>query len=299
MRALVLVIVGCGRVGFDATAGAIDGSRESGACAWTPFSMPAALPGPIQSAVDDWCPASTLGDTQMFFHSYRGSTLAKLWFATRPSTSVAFDPATKLAATDNLSSQQFAPTLTDDGSLLIYADSVGGGFSLYSTERAGGATFGPPAILANVNAGGGVDDNYPFVSGDGLDLVFSSTRTGATHSLWESVRPDRQSPFPTPKPIAELSPSGVEGWSPSLSADKLDIWFSSNRNAVGRLDVYTAHRAALDQPFGPAALVPELSSQGDDVGVRLTPDGATIYLNYGANTGGGNADIDVATRSCM
>jgi hypothetical protein len=44
--------------------------------------------------------------------------------------------------------------------------------------------------------------------------------------------------------------------------------------------------------------VPELSSATDDTGYRLTPDGTRMYLNYGALTSGGNADIFVATRTC-
>jgi hypothetical protein len=44
--------------------------------------------------------------------------------------------------------------------------------------------------------------------------------------------------------------------------------------------------------------VRELSSARDDLGLHLTPDGATMYFNYDAVTGGGNSDIDVATRAC-
>src|SRR5262249_23496147 len=150
------------------------------------FGTPVALPGPVQSAVDDWCPAPTVGETQVFFHAYRGTALAKLWFATRASTTVPFDAAMSLTATDNPMRQEFAPTLTDDGLVLIYAESTPMVFKLQITERTSATgTFGTPMLLANVNDGPTVDDSYPFVTGDGLDLVFSSTRgpVGAGHTL--------------------------------------------------------------------------------------------------------------------
>ncbi len=36
----------------------------------------------------------------------------------------------------------------------------------------------------------------------------------------------------------------------------------------------------------------------DDVCLRLIPDGTAVYLNYDAITSGGNADLDIATRTC-
>src|SRR5262245_29431117 len=105
------------------------------ACVWGTFSAPVALPGPVQSAVDDWIPTPTVGETQVFFHGYRGTQLAELWFATRASTSVPFDAATNLAATNSAGVQQFAPTLTDDGLVLIYGNSTPMVFKLWIAER--------------------------------------------------------------------------------------------------------------------------------------------------------------------
>jgi len=51
--------------------------------------------------------------------------------------------------------------------------------------------------------------------------------------------------------------------------------------------------------FGPAELVPELCTPFDDYGLRLAPDGRTMYFNYDTETlGGRQADIWTATRAC-
>src|SRR5262249_9154499 len=133
------------------------------------------------------------------------------------------------------------------------------------------------------------------------DLVWSSGRDGGPgDSLWESVRASSFAMFPAPHELLELGDASHKNWNPSLSADGLDILWSSDRaGGRGGFDIYTAHRPARDQPFGAPRLVPELSSQLDDIGAHLSADGATVYLNYAANTGGGNADIDTATRTCM
>ena len=303
MRAWLLVVAGCGRVGFDALAAgdAAPDAAPDASCQLGRFSPPTALPGPIQSQVDDWIPTPTVGETQIYFHAYRGTQVAELWFATRASTDVPFDPATNLTATNEPGVQQFSPTLTDDGLVLIYARSSPNAFKLYSTQRTSPTgTFAAPAMLANVNAAQ-ADDSYPFVTGDGLDLVFSSTRNGAVHTLWETVRTDLASAFPVPHELAELVEPGADDWTPTLSHDKLDIFFASTRpGGPGRFDVYTAHRSDPGSGFGAPQLIPELSSPLDDIGLRLTPDGKTIYLNYNAVTaGGGNSDLDVATRACM
>ncbi|MDB4953559.1 MAG: outer membrane protein OmpA family [Myxococcales bacterium] len=295
--AICLVCAGCGRVGFDTS----DAPAAPDAhCTWSAFSTPAALPGPVQSGADDWSPSPTAGGTQIYFYTYRTTAFGKIYRAVRASVADPFGVATPVTELDNPTSDQFSPTATSDNLLLIYADAATGAFKLMSATRSSvGLPFDPPSQLANVNASNAVDDLYPSISADGLRLVFGSTRVnGAQAHLFETTRSDRAAAFATPRELAEVAKPGSDDWSPTLSADALDIFFSSNRGGPGGFDVYTSHRAAVDQPFAPPLLVPELSSPRDDVGLHLDPTGATMYLSYDAVVGGGNAELDVATRSC-
>ena len=304
-----MIAAGCGRVAFDphgdaGSAGSADAARDAAPpCTWTAFSAPARLPGPIQSAIDDWLPTPTDGGLEMFMHTYRAGTLAEIWAASRPATNVDFGAASQVSELTTGTSQQFDPTLTGDALRIIYADNMGNTFHLYEATRASPTgTFGAAVELANVNSGTAALDWNPFVSADGLRLVFTSQRAGnSIDQIYESTRPSLAAAFAAPTRHDELAVAGHNQWTPTLSADGLDIFYASDQTGgPGNYDVYTAHRPALASPFGPASLVPELSSSGDDIGMRLTSDSTTIYFNYNAITaGGGNADLYVATRACL
>src|SRR5690242_15122042 len=128
MRRALLLVAGCGRLAFDPRSDAGGDARQPDAppdapCVWSPFATPAALPGPIQSPADDWCPTPTIGGLQIFMHSYRAGSFGQLFFATRASTSDAFGAASNVTELTTGTSQQFDPTLTGDGLRIIYADS--------------------------------------------------------------------------------------------------------------------------------------------------------------------------------
>jgi hypothetical protein len=301
--ALCVALAGCGRLDFEPLALRDATPASDAQCTtWSTFSTPAALPGPVQSATDDWSPAPTAGGTQIYFYSYRAGFLGKIYRGVRASLADPFGAATPVTEVDNALSQQIAPTVTSDNLLLIYADEVTGSFKLHVATRGSvGSPFDPPGVLANVNCSNTVDDLYPSISADGLRLVFSSTRLGGAQSdLFETTRPDRAAAFATPIELAALSKPTSDEWSPTLSADALDIFFASNRGGgPGNFDVYTSHRPAVDQAFAPPSLVSALSSPRDDLGLHLDPDGATMYLNYDTVVvGSQNANLDIATRTC-
>jgi hypothetical protein len=306
VRAWPLVVSACGRLAFEPHGDALVADSDSAtgvdapiACTWSAFSTPAALPGPVQSPVDDWCPTPTVGGLQIFMHTYRASTHGQLFSATRTATNLPFGMATNVAELTTGTSQQFDPTLTGDGLDIIYSDDMAGPFHLYEAMRSSATgKFGTPVALAAINST--TTDWDAFLSDDGLRLMFTSQRNSGQYEIFETKRVAIGSQFDTPVLHSELTVAGTAQSSPTLSADWLDIYFASNRpGGPGKYDMYTAHRPALDQPFGVVTLVPELSSPLDDLCARLAVDGSTIYLNYSANTSGGNADLDSATRTCQ
>jgi Tol biopolymer transport system component len=308
VRGALLLLAACGRFGFgpqgDAAGDTAGDGKQPDAppdapCAWSAFSTPTALPPAVQSAVDDWCPTPTADGLQLFMHTYRGGSFAQLWFAKRTSTTSAFGGAAQVTELTTGTSQQFNPTLTGDGLHLIYSDDKAGSFDLYEAVRATPASqFGTPVVLAALNDPTGTDWNG-FVSSDGLRLMYTSNRTTGFDVIYETTRNAVGDAFGAPTVHGELTVASTNQWTPTLTADGLDIYFASTRTGgPGGFDIYTAHRANLDQPFGAATLVPALSSAMDDVCPRLTPDGTTMYMDYNANTSGGNADLMSATRSC-
>ena len=304
------MLFGCGRIGFDATRTAPGDGNGSGdgtqvdapsACAqFGSFNPPVKLPAVLQSGGDDWDATPSDDGRLLYFYTCGPVMPCALYFATRASVASAYGPPiadTGLAAS---AFNQVSPTLSRNGLAIIYASDSSGQYHLMRSERASTqAAFGPGSPVLNVNSAAQERDS--FMTANGLRLVFLSTRGGGgLGAIYEASRDIQSASFGTPRELVPLNTAGTQ-ISPTLSADGLEIFFSSNRGGgLGGFDIYRSHRTALSQPFDPPTLVPELSSAGDDLGVRLTEDGATMYLNWMTSAAGGtNTDLYVTTRGCI
>jgi Tol biopolymer transport system component len=190
--------------------------------------------------------------------------------------------------------------VSDDGLSIVYCVQTGDIQDLERSKRTSTAEpFDPPDAVSELNTPT-FNECYPWLSGDGTRLLFASDREGKGSDIFEVTRADSTSPFGAPVELSDID-SNEGDRKASLSADGLDIYFSSNRpGGNGGYDIYTSHRDAIGEAFSTPTIVMELSSTMDDDGARLSRDGATMYLNYNSDTlGGQNASLDVATRECQ
>ncbi|HUS30419.1 MAG TPA: hypothetical protein VMZ53_18045 [Kofleriaceae bacterium] len=302
MRWLWLLLAGCGRLSFDALG---DGDASSGidtaapdACSFSAFAPPTRLPGQVQSAVDDWAPRSALGKTQIFFCTYNGSAgLCDIVYATRPDNTSPLSAPMFIPELDS-AAYEGGPSVTEDAlDMVFFRD--GAAYDLFETSRASiSDPWQPPQPLA-INST--MSDMSPSLSPDGLRMVFASARAGSLGGgdIWETTRTSRTAAWDPPVHRIELSSASDEG-GPTMSPDGLEVFFASNRaGGLGLIDVYTARRLALGNPFGAPTLVPELSSTRDDISLSMSSDGRSLFYNYDSvSAGGQNADLWVATRTC-
>jgi len=94
--------------------------------------------------------------------------------------------------------------------------------------------------------------------------------------------------FSSPALVAELSvPAKTDN--PTLTADLLDIFFTSERD--GGPDIFTAERAARDEPFGPAQRVDALNAPGIETSPAISADGLTLW--FASDRAGGQGQLDV------
>jgi hypothetical protein len=299
--AAVLVLTACGRLGFDAT-GARDASTDAAAptCPWGPFSAPVQLPGPVQSSADDWSPTPTPDELELYYYQFIGGTGdGEIVRATRPSRTVPFSAPERVTEL-NSEMTEWSVSLTADGLVILFGRRTGAATRLYEATRGSTAdAWGAPALLTFADTS--TTDESPWLSPDGLRLVFTRFASGMTTSdLYETTRPARTSPWAAPVLLATLSAPDYEDEA-TTSADGLEVFFTSVRpGGVGAWDVYRATRGDVDQPWSAPVLVPELSSARDDIGLRLSSDGRTMYFNYDAvRSGGANAQLWTATRACL
>ncbi len=123
----------------------------------------------------------------------------------------------------------------------------------------------------------GHHEDSPHLSSDGLSLLFTNiSDEGAT--LRVSKRPTLDDEFGIPEDVAFSIPVG-RAWLPSMTADQLQLMFTSDRaGGIGLHDIWVSKRTKVTDPFGPPAnLGSVVNSTGADSGT-LSNDGLTLVI---------------------
>lgn len=187
-----------------------------------------------------------------------------------------------LEPTLNSTSADTGPNLSLDGLTLHFASQRGGNWEIWSSTRvAPGAPWSPP--VQEMALGGGTVEDQPFLSADGLEILFSSTnRSGGAGSsdLMRATRATPTSPWGTPTFVTEVNSTLAES-APSMTADGLELFFystgwgnpSGNNNSL-----FVATRAANVLPFGTPTLVTEFSNSNTHRDAEVSADGLSIVF---------------------
>jgi hypothetical protein len=222
--------------------------------------------------------------TLVYARGVPGSEDSKLnlYLATRPSRDAAWStPSMAPFARINDLSEQRAPSLSDDGLTLYFANYVVG--EKYEIAVATRATtlgeFGPGEAIAGLNVVG-VNERDPWFLPGGDVVYFVSQRDDAVS--YHVYRAERDgSVFAPAERILELEgPDGMEV-TPVVSPDELTIYWSSERSDLGgkgSVDIYRAHRERADLPFGSIENVASVNSASTDVATWVSADDCVMYL---------------------
>lgn len=183
------------------------------------------------------------------------------------------------------------PYVSKDGRSLYFAcsDCPGGlgGNDLYVSRRASVAEpWGPPENLGpTVNSA--YAEGNPTLSIDGHSLYFTSNRPDGYggNDIYVSRRHNKRDDFGwrLPENLGPGINTSANEAEVSLFEDDEDsgttvLYFASNRpGGLGGDDIYVS-TLQPDETFGPAVLVPELSSPKDDRGPNLRRDGREIFF---------------------
>jgi len=198
----------------------------------------------------------------------------------------------------------FTPELSRDGLSLYFSSNRPGGFGLtdlYAARRiAPDQPWGPP-----VNLGAVINTSRPeagpHLSRDGHRLYFGSGRPGGlgANDIWVSWRSDPNDDLAWEAPVnlgPAVNSSGFEG---GMTLRLPELYVASDRADPGPdhpLHIYLSV-IGPDGAFGPAALVPELSSDGNDLRPTIRFDGRELFLSSNrTGSAGGSQDIWVSTR---
>ena len=200
-----------------------------------------------------------------------------------PITWSSFDPPTPIAAA-NTGATEFEPSLSADALLLAFTSDRGGSFDLYLVSRASTTQpFGNLTALSTLNTGAA--ELGPALSSDGLEILFA--RNG---QIWHATRPSRAVNFSAPVVLFGGTASFQAPVGPDLSADDRTLYFSAEPPGGGALDLWTARRPALDQPFADFQPLAPLNTSGQEGWPSISSDDRELFFE-------GNKVIRLATRS--
>jgi hypothetical protein len=219
-----------------------------------------------------------------------------LYVASRSRVTDPFGAPIPLASV-NSASEEGDATLSVDGFTLMFQSKrvTGEGEHLYVATRTSQiANFSAPALVASVGSPVTTDDDgQPFLTADGQELWFISSRTGG-RDIYRATKTG--SGFANPVVVPGLSSLSSDQHY-VVSADRLTVYFASARvapGASGSYDVYRAHRSTVGDGFGMPALATELNTAEEDAPGWLSADNCRLYMH--ANVGGMSKPLMASRR---
>jgi hypothetical protein len=285
----------CGRIAFDPFAGGADPDASQGdadgdaagpACDLAaPFGAPVLIAELSDPADFDGTLRLLPDELSGYFWSRSGRPDNDIFLATRPDRSTPFSitPVSGI----NTDSNELDPTISSDGSVLVFRRS-GPGDDLYVATRVAPDAFTDPVAIATIDTAEGENQGFMPI---GRDELYYQHRTGTGADIYFSKRDGTT--FSAPTVVSELAAADEEG-DPVVTPDGLTIYFRSDRPAAfGGFNVYTASRSTDTEPFGPVTMVPNVNTDKDDGPSWISPDGCRLYISSDA---AGTHDIYVASR---
>jgi Tol biopolymer transport system component len=128
-------------------------------------------------------------------------------------------------------------------------------------------SFSAPRVLTPTVVpviGSDSKDDNPTLTGDLLEIYFTSTR-GGDSDVWYATRESADVDFGEPIHLAVVNTSAFES-SPAIESDGLTLWLGRRADdGLGGVDIYVSRRASRDAEWSEPELVTSLSSAGDDI----------------------------------
>jgi len=210
-----------------------------------------------------------------------------IYVASRALKSDPFSAASPMAVNSNAADR--SPMLSADGLSLYFASDRDPTSEIYLATRAStNDPFGNAFPLTAVNTTANEGD--PFLSFDGQEL-FLSRQSGADNpEIYRAIRSGAG--FGGASLVAELSDPAAFDRNPVLSADGLNIYFASNRVALGDERIWMATRPTKSSAFGAPTPIGIDGSPG-----WISPDNCRLYFSAELAGGAGFTDIYVAERA--
>jgi hypothetical protein len=224
----------------------------------TPFGEPVNLGAPVNSDANDFCPTPIHGSYLLFVSERPGPHTCNAGpgrgdiYIVRRNAAVGWGEPRHLGCAEtgtgpNTVGAEFSPSLvtTPEGTLLYFSSTVSGNHDIYQSRLRHDGTFNPPSPVSELNTE--FDDRMPNVRSDGLEIVFSSTRTTdgtgmpgfGSFDVYVSRRSSTKRPWSTPVNLGpNVNTAGSETRA-TISWDGKRLYFGRDG------DIYSSSRSRV------------------------------------------------------
>jgi hypothetical protein len=229
-------------------------TRASTSASW---GTPANLGEPVNSPADDFCP-TPVGKNGLFFVSREALPGAcgqgDIYFTHRTGAAGWAEPERLLCAPAGPNSEldEQGPSWVDvngklRGQKMLYfsrssvAPNVAG--EIFVSEREKGARFGPARLVDGLSDSA-ANDIQPNVRADGLEVVFSSNRSGGAgaQDIWIATRASLTAAWSAPANLGAVVNTAAAESRPSFSRDGSQLLFGRAPGPEGSSDIYFTTR---------------------------------------------------------
>ena len=267
------------------------------------FRNPANLGPTVNSSADEYDPAISADELELYFNSYRPGGLgeADLWVTTRKTKADPWGSSVNLGPTVNSPAGDKAPSLSADGLSLYFSSGrpagIGGQDLWVTTRKTRSSPWGQPANLGpTVNSA--ANEHSPYISADDLTLYFAEQpdqleRPGGSGNgdIWVTTRKTKRDPWGTPVNLGPTVNSSAWDQAPSISDDGLSLYFDSERGGVDESAIWVTKRKNTSEPWGtPVKLGPVVNADWE-ANPDISRDGSTLYFVSTRPGGSGGSDL--------
>lgn len=191
----------------------------------------------------------------------------------------------------NSSALEYFPSLTIDGSKMVFTKRTGGDEDFYESNFTDGKWSKAKPLSGKVNTN--LNEGAQCISQDGNWIIF----TGCNYPEGQGSC-DLYISYKTKNGWSEAENIGpminTDFWesSPSLSPDKKDLYFASSiAGGFGGRDIWVTHRLPTGKWSRPQNLGAAVNTSGDESCPFMHADNETLYFNSNGLPGYGSTDL--------
>lgn len=160
---------------------------------------------------------------------------------------------------------------------LVYDNDIG----MMTRESLDSPWSAPVSLGSPVNTSG--YETAAWISADGLNLYFSSNRSGGfgSYDIYVSSRTSTDEPWSAPVNLGPTVNSNREDFSQCISPDGISLYFVSMRSGgYGGTDIWLTTRETTDSPWSqPVNLGSTINNAFYDSGPSISADGLTLFFS--------------------